>query len=192
MESNFNEIKNQIVLFCKKLYEKDLIVANDGNISFKINLQQILITSANKTKSNITTQDISTITIDGKTIEGNPSSELYLHTEIYQKCPYCKCVIHAHPPCATSWSLINPPINELPCSRLPEAMLTFKKIPIVTFAPPGSKELGEKITKFLPQYQTLILAQHGAVAWGENLQETFNMIERLEHISKILLYQKML
>jgi L-fuculose-phosphate aldolase len=46
--------------------------------------------------------------------------------------------------------------------------------------------MGDVLVPFLPKHRALILARHGALAWGENLDEAYNGIERIEHAAHIL------
>jgi L-fuculose-phosphate aldolase len=179
-------IKNKIIEVCQRLHDRNLLAAADGNVSVKENDQTIWITPTGQTKAFMDNQELAQITQDNKIVSGKPSSERKLHLAIYRNCPTAKAVVHAHPPHAIAWSLAFGDMKELPYKSLPEVILATGKIPIVPYARPGSDEMGNSLLPFLPDHKVLIMQKHGAVAWGETLDEAYRGIERVEHISYIL------
>jgi L-fuculose-phosphate aldolase len=109
-----------------------------------------------------------------------------MHLQIYRQCPSALAVVHAHPPHAVAWSLARPEWRELPGDRLSEVILGAGRIPIVPYARPGTDDMGLVLEPFLPECRALILSRHGAVAWGESLDEALNGIERIEHSAQML------
>ncbi len=178
--------KNKILDVCKRLHERNLLAAADGNVSVRDNESKIWITPTGQTKAFMTSADLACMTLDNEIISGKPSSERKLHLAIYKNCPTAKAVVHAHPPHAIAWSLAFTDMKELPYKSLPEVILATGKIPIVPYARPGSDEMGDCLLPFLPGHKVLIMQKHGAVAWGETIEEAYRGIERVEHISYIL------
>jgi len=109
-----------------------------------------------------------------------------MHLAVYRACPEAQCVVHAHPPTAIAWTLAWPELEELPGDVLPELILAAGTIPIVPYARPGTAAMGEALAPYLPERRLLLLARHGALCWGEDLEEATGGIERLEHVAKIL------
>lgn len=109
-----------------------------------------------------------------------------MHLEIYRLCRKAKAIVHAHPVYATAWSLARPEWTELPSDLLSETILGVGRVPIVPYARPGSEDMGMKLRPFLPECRALILSRHGAVAWGEDLEEAMNGLERIEHSAETL------
>lgn len=185
-------ISNQIIDIAKRLYNKNFLAAADGNISYRINDEKILITPSGQHKGFIENPDIAHITTDNKIIKGTPSTERLMHLTIYQNCTKAKAVIHAHPPYAIAWSISHPHLQELPKECLSELILAVGQIPIIPYARPGTQDMGEKLVPFLPDQRVFILGRHGALSWGETLDEAYNGIERLEHTAYILALSQML
>ncbi len=186
LAENENIIKQAIIRSCQQLHAKNLLAAGDGNVSYRISDKRILMTPSGVAKANISVDDFAIVTLDGDIIKGKPSSEMHMHLKVMQLSPLAKCVIHAHPPVAIAWSIAKPELNELPTNCLSEVILSVKKIPVVPYARPGSKEAGEVLASFMPDYRVMIMARHGALAWGEDIQEAYNGMERLEHSAIIL------
>ena len=178
--------KKAIIDVCQRLHARNLLAAADGNVSVRISDQEILITPTGKNKARIEESDIAVITLDNKIISGSPSGERLMHLETYKKCPLAKAVVHAHPPTAIAWSVACPELKELPSDCLSEVILALGKVPIAPYAEPGTVEMGSVLHPLLPSHRVMILARHGALSWGEDLDEAYNGMERLEHISQIL------
>ena len=113
------------------------------------------------------------------------SSEQAMHKIIYHKAEHAKAVVHAHPPYATAWGT-QKSLKFLPEEHLSEGILACGSIPITPYARPGTVEMGEVLTSYLPDHRVMILAHHGAITWGESLPEAYFAMERLEHIAKTL------
>ena len=177
-------MKSHIPLICKKLYEKNLIAGSDGNVSEKRG-NKIIITPSNVNKSEIKSKDLCWIDKNGKNLKGQASSEKYMHLAIYKYQKKAKAIAHAHPPSAIALSLVKSQWRFLP-QALPEMALALGPVPIVPYIRPGTKQLGESLKPFIQNSKALILSHHGAVVWGDNLQEAFLIMEQLEHSCKIL------
>jgi len=109
-----------------------------------------------------------------------------MHLAVYRACPEARVIVHAHPPTAIAWTLARPDLTELPTDALPELLLAAGRVPIVPYARPGTEEMGTVLLPFLPAHRLLLLSRHGALAWGESMEEAVNGIERVEHGALIL------
>jgi L-fuculose-phosphate aldolase len=180
------DIKNQIVRFCSLLHQKNMLAAADGNVSYRVSDNEILITPSGVPKAFISVEDIAVITLDNKIVSGNPSGERLMHLEVYKKCSKAKAVVHAHPPSAIAWTVAYPRLKELPSTSLSEVILAAGRMPIVPYARPGTLDMGTNLHPYLPESRALILSRHGALCWGESLQEAYCGMERVEHSADIL------
>jgi len=180
------QIAAEIVDTCRALNARNFLAAADGNVSVRLNEREIMITPAGQNKSRTSPGDMAIITIDNEILEGKPSSERLMHLEVYRQCPLAKAVVHAHPPTAIAWTIARPDLKELPAECMSELILALGRIPVVPYARPGTIEMGTNLHPFLPSCRALILARHGALSWGEDLQEAYNGMERIEHSALIL------
>lgn len=176
-----------IIQVARVLYAKNFLAAADGNISYRINDNEILITPAGRPKATLHPEDMAIITLQNEIISGKPSSERLMHLAIYAACPLARCVVHAHPPTAIAWTIAYPELIELPVNCLSEMILAAGRVPIAPYARPGTKMMGEILQPLLPAHRIILLARHGAMTWGEDCQEALNGMERLEHTAEILL-----
>lgn len=171
---------------CRRLHDRNLLAAGDGNLSARLPDGRIAMTPSGVAKAWITPEDFSFLQPDGTVLEGCPSSERLMHLAIYAACPEARVVVHAHPPTAIAWTLARPELKALPAEALPEVILGAGAIPIAPYARPGTAALGEALKPFLPAHRLLVMARHGAVCWGEDVAEATGGIERLEHVAQIL------
>lgn len=172
---------------CRRLHARNLLAAGDGNLSVRLEDGRMLTTPSGINKDRLRPEDLALLGPDGAAQSGSPSSEVLLHLAIYRACPEARAVAHAHPPTAIAWTLARPELEALPCDALPEVILATGGIPVVPYARPGTRELAEGVVPFLAQHRLMLLARHGAVAWGESLDEACDGLERVEHVAQILL-----
>lgn len=183
MEMN---VIREIIEICSRLNSKNMLASADGNVSYRVSDDHILITPTGVNKAFLKPFDMAVIDIKNRIIKGKPSGERLMHLEIYRQCPQARCIVHAHPPTATAWSVAHPEMKELPADALSEVILAVGRIPVIPYARPGTESMGESLRPFLPRSRVMILARHGALSWGESIMEAYNGMERLEHSAMIL------
>ena len=130
--------------------------------------------------------------IDSSGSPKKPSSETIMHTTIYKNQPLAKAVFHAHPPTAVAYSVAHPKDQFFPLNFISELILALGQVPIVAYQRPGTSKMGEALVPFLADSKVLILQFHGAVSWGESIDEAYMGIERLEHAAEIYLKAQMM
>jgi L-fuculose-phosphate aldolase len=171
---------------CRRLHRRNLLAAADGNISLRLSDGRIAITPAGVNKYQLRPEHMAYLTPEGQILSGTPSSERAMHLAVYRRCPEARAVVHAHPPTAIGWTLAHPELAELPSDALPEVILAAGRIPVAPYARPGTEAMGSVLGSLLPAHRLLLLARHGALAWGDSLEEAVNGIERVEHAALIL------
>lgn len=180
----------EIIKTAVMLHHRNMLAACDGNISYRIDDDNILITPSGKPKFLLQENDIAVIDINGKVLKGKPSSEMLMHLEVYKMRADAKAVIHAHPPTAVAYSIAYPDAEEIPGKSFSELILAVGKLPIVPFQLPGSAAMGTALHPYIQMSKVMVLARHGALSFGDDLVEAYNGIERLEHSCEILLKAK--
>lgn len=180
------QLSQQIVVTCARLHARNMLAGADGNISVRLSDDEILITPTGIAKAFMEPHEMAVINLAGDILCGKPSSERWMHLQIFRQCPQAMAVVHAHPPTAIAWSIARPDLDELPCDCLSEVIIATGGIPFVPYARPGTSDMGTALQPFLPQYRAMILRAHGAVAWGCDLAEAHRGMERIEHSAQIL------
>jgi len=154
MNQGAKTIQDQIVEVCKSLHQKNMLAAADGNVSVRISDDEIWVTPSGVMKADMSIHEMARVNINGDVLQGQPSSELAMHLEVYKCSPLAKAVIHAHPPHAIAWSIAFPEDQELPVGAMSELILACGQIPIIPFAQPGTIQMAENLRPFLPKLES--------------------------------------
>ena len=191
MYQNTHRIKQDICEIGRRLYAKGFAAANDGNITVKVSDNEYLCTPTMHSKGFLKPEDIATIDGTGKQIAGGKkrSSEALLHLEIYAKRPDVKSVVHCHPPHATAFAIAREPI---PQCVLPEVEVFLGDVPITAYETPGGKAFAETILPFVEKTNVIVLANHGTVSYGENVERAYWWTEILDAYCRMLMLSKQL
>ncbi|MCE1189405.1 MAG: class II aldolase/adducin family protein [Ignavibacteria bacterium] len=178
-------LKNELVHFCHKVYEKEFVAATDGNLSVRLPDGTFLITSSGISKGEVTVEDIIHTDRHGNTRATNKkiSTEFKMHLEIYRARPEINAVVHCHPVHATAFASSNRSLNR---AVLPEAVLGLGRIALCEYATPSTRALAESLQHSIDYANVFLLRNHGAVTVGTSLREAYNRMEKLEHTAKVL------
>ena len=181
-----SEVARAIVLCCRRLWQAGLMPGRDGNVSVRFRPDRILVTPRGLLKSDLAPEDLVEVGPDGTHLTDSrlASTELDLHLRVYRRRPECGAVIHAHPPIATGFAVAG---ESIPANVLPEVAVLLGSVPLVPYATPGTPALGDALEPFLQAHDAVLLANHGAIAWGPDLDRARIRMESLEHAARILL-----
>jgi L-fuculose-phosphate aldolase len=177
----------QEIINCgSRLRTAGLIVATQGNISLRREDGSILITRSGADKGQLQRQDVLTLSAAGDLYSrtGSPSSETQLHLSAYRRLPDIGAVIHAHPPCATSFAASGRP---LPQGVLAEIEDELGEIPLLPWALPGSPDLAATLERVVTGQCAFLLANHGALTVGVDLEQATRRMELLEFYARVVL-----
>jgi L-fuculose-phosphate aldolase len=168
------------------MYEREFIVATEGNLSVRLADGRILTTPTSMNKGMLTPEDLIITNLEGQQLCGvrNASSELAMHLLFYRLRPDVQAICHAHPPTATGFAAAG---RGLGMKLLPRMIAGLGQIPLVRYATPGTPELSDAIEPYVHGYDALLLANHGAVACGPDIATAFFRMEAIEHSAKITL-----
>jgi L-fuculose-phosphate aldolase len=182
-----NEAKEMICEVGRRVYNRNYVAANDGNISVKVGPNEIWTTPTGVSKGYMTPDMMVKIDLSGKVLSGTfkPSSEAKMHLRVYNENPGVNAVVHAHPPVATSFAIAGIPLDK---PVLPEAIVLLGIVPVAPYALPGTQEVPDSIAPFCKTHNAVLLANHGALTWGRDLMEAYFRMESLEHYATILMY----
>jgi len=179
VSSKTNKKKNDVIKFSKMLNDKKLSALRSGNISVRHN-NGFLITPSGKKYSSLKVKDIVFVSLDGKYEKKyKPSSEWRFHQDIYVNKKEAKAIVHAHSTCATAVSTHQ---KSIPAFHYMVAVAGGEDIKCSKYATFGTKNLSRNIIKALKNRTACLIANHGQVAFGENLEKTFELAQEIENI----------
>ncbi|MCM3693567.1 class II aldolase/adducin family protein [Neobacillus niacini] len=181
------EAREMICEIGRRVYNRNYVAANDGNISVKVGPNEIWTTPTGVSKGYMTPDMMVKMDLSGNIISGGlkPSSEVKMHLRVYNENPEVNAVVHAHPPVATSFAIAGIPLDK---PVLPEAIVLLGNVPVAPYALPGTQEVPDSIAPYCKTHNAVLLANHGALTWGRDLMEAYFRMESLEHYATILMY----
>ncbi len=178
--------RQDMCLVGRWMYERGHIVACEGNLSVRLDADRILTTSTCINKGIMSPEDLVVMDMEGRHLHGDRkiSSEAGMHLLFYRMRPDVQAVCHAHPCAATGFAAAGMGLDQ---ALLPEIVVGLGKVPLVRYATPGTPDLSAVLEPYIPHYDALLLANHGAVTCGPDLLNAFYRMETLEHFAKIML-----
>ena len=193
MSFDENQIKEQICEIGRRIYDRNMVVANDGNISVRLNDHEFLCTPTGVSKGFMTPDYICRVDENGNVLEANdgfrPSSEIKMHMRVYEKRKDACAVVHAHPKFATAFAIAGQPLS-VPVTS--EAVVLLGCVPLAPFANPSTSEVPDSIEPYLNDFDAVLLENHGALTWSEDLMSAYMKLESLEYYAELLYRSRML
>lgn len=179
-------IREEICRAGRLLYERGYVAGHDGNISVRVGPDRVLLTPSGVGKGRLEPDMLVLCGLDGAVLAGDrhPSSESGMHLLLYRERPDVGAVVHAHPPVSTAFSVCRRGLAE---PYLTETVSGLGEVPVAPFALPSTPEVAESIRPLIHNHSAVLLANHGALAWGEGLWAAFDRLETVEHTAKIYL-----
>jgi L-fuculose-phosphate aldolase len=172
------------------MYDRSYVVSSDGNISVRLNDGRVVATPTMTCKGRMTEDALAITDLNGKALSDcRPSSELAMHLLIYRERPDVKAVCHAHPPHGTAFAVAGLPIDQ---PILSEVILTLGCVPLASYGTPSTDELTEAMQPLVKHHNALLMANHGAVAYGGDIWQAWDRLETLEHTARIAILSRIL
>ena len=186
-----SQAKAEILSVGKKIYQRGLVAANDGNLSVRVGENALWVTPTGVSKGDMTEDMLVKMDLDGSILLGTrkPSSEVRLHLRIYRENPDVRAVVHAHPPAATAFAAAGIPLDR---PVLQEGVVQLGTVPVAPFAVPGTQGVADSVAPFCREYRAALLEWHGAVTWGETMEQAHYRLECLEQTALVTLHLKAL
>jgi L-fuculose-phosphate aldolase len=183
--------RDEIVEVGKRLYAKNFVASNDGNISARLSYNEIMITPSGVSKGYMNPADMIITDLNGTVLSGGkmPSSEIKMHLAVYQKRSDVKAIVHAHPQKATAFAVAHIPIDKI---ALPEVIFSLGMVSLAEYGTPTTPALPQKVVDKICGADALILENHGALTVGKDLMDAYYKMETLEHFCSIIIYARLL
>jgi len=179
-------LKKQLIEMGGHLGRLQFHAALAGNISARVDCDQMLCTRSGADIGQLSAKDIVLCDLTGHCL-GNgvlPTSEFAMHRAAYEERDDVGAVIHSHPPTATAFAAASAPLDAL---MLPEMLVILGPVALVPYATPGTEDLAQRLRGFLPEHDAFLLENHGALTVGKDLTEAARRMELLEHNARIAL-----
>jgi L-fuculose-phosphate aldolase len=184
-------LKNEIIKVCRRLDSLGYVPATDGNVSARAGRGRLFITPSMVPKWSVKAGQLLLVDGRGRILSGSgkPSSEMKMHLEVYRLRPDVGAVVHAHPPVATAFAACRRPLER---PILPEAVVMLGPVPLARYATPSTGEVPRSVAPYVEKGNAVLLANHGVLAYGRDLQEALERMERVEHLAKVAALSQLL
>ena len=184
LNEKLNELRKEVVKGAQAIHAKGLVENGEGNVSVRVNKNEILITPSSNRYEDLIPEAIVHLDLEGNPINSKsiPSTETKMHLAVYKSRPKVKCVIHNHSSYVTMLSVLrkNIPVimeqqiiflgGEITCSEITEA---------------HTEEMGPSALKALGLNNAAILANHGAIICGKSVEHAVRFAIILEKLAKV-------
>ena len=178
MSVNQRKAREQIIVVGRRLYEAGLAVAKSGNISCRLNDNEILITASGSFLGSLSVKDIVKVDLSNAQRKNNASSELPLHKLVYENFP-SNTVIHCHPPLINGYFAVNDSLEIFTF----ETKFYLGNVPVIKQDTPTVTKPNEVIDA-LKDNNLVVLKNHGAVVIADTFRDGLALIEALEEAVK--------
>ena len=176
--------REQLAVFCKMLYDRQLTVSAGGNMSMRINEREVIITPSGRNKGLLSPDDMVKLSIDGEVLSsGKPSIEHRFHLALYRMNPETNAIVHCHPLNCVALAVKG---AKMRCNLTPEGAILLGDVPMVGYYTPGSEELVEAVAE-QGHARAMLMERHGALTQGRTIEEAYNRMEELEFQAKLQL-----
>ncbi len=178
------EIKKELVQYAKIMDEKGLVNTLEGNLSIYDREKDLLYITPSGTRKSLLDESKIAVLKDGEQIDGSlkRSSEYLLHMAALKSRPDCRAVAHLHAPYLSAYAYCGKGIK-LNCSTT--FALLFEEIPCLPYGEPGTVHIADGIEEAIATHDLILLANHGVIAVGKDLEFAVSLVEAAEEVLKI-------
>jgi L-fuculose-phosphate aldolase len=176
----------------RRMHRQGFAAGSDGNLSARLNREQILITPSGFSKGYLEPDQLVVIDMQGQLVPSfhparrhlRASSERNMHLEAYHQRPDVMAVIHAHPPLGIACTVAG---VRLDSCALPEVVFHLGRIPTAPYATPGTPEGADAVRDLVTHHDAMLLDRHGSLSLGGDIFQALMRLEWIEQAAKIML-----
>ena len=184
-----NALRAEIIRTGRKLWDRQYVDGNGGNISVRLGAEFVLCTPTMLSKADLEVADICLSDLNGKILAGDRTltSELLLHLEIYKANPKARAVVHCHPPYATAFAIVG---KIPPNGFIPEYEVFIGPAAVAPYETPGTQAFAETVLPFVHEHITILLKNHGLVCWADTVTHAEWLCEIMDTYCRTYLIAK--
>lgn len=187
---DYQELRQSIVAYAKRMYDEKLVSATSGNISIRVpdRCDAFAITPSSESYPTMTADRIVLMTIDGQVLDcppyARPSSEWRLHAQMYRKLETVHAVVHTHSPYATAFAALR---RKIPLVLAEMQPWLGGSVEVAPYAPLGTDEVALYAAETIGNKGACLLANHGVVTVADTLDLAYTRACYVEDTAKIIL-----
>jgi len=179
-------LRRDLVRFSRWLCRLGFMPGTSGNLSVRLDRHRLLVTPTGVSKALLKAADMVIVDMNGTPLAGTRkvTSEISMHLAVYHLRQDVEAVVHSHPPIATAFACSGRALNEMLCQ---EAVMALGAVPLAEYATTGTDEVAASLVPLIPGHEAILMANHGAVSYGETLLDAFLKMETVEHLAYVAL-----
>ena len=185
-------LRGQICLLAKSMFDRGLTGGSTGNISARLPDGGLLVSPTGTSFGRLDPARLSHFDADGRLIGGDPpTKEMPLHSAFYDTRSTAGAVVHLHACHSVAWSMM-PEVDEdnfLP-PFTPYAIMKLGKVKLLPFFRPGDPAMGAAVRGLAGKRSAVMLANHGPVVAGKDVEAACNAIEELEDTARLAILMR--
>lgn len=183
------QLRDDICLLGKSMFDRGLTVGSSGNISVRTDDGNWLMTPTNACLGRLDPDRISLINAQGELLSGDkPTKESFLHLSVYAQRPNAGAVVHLHSTHSTAVSVLADVDAEEPIPPITAYyVMKIGKLVLLPYYAPGDMSLADAVRDVAGKHHAILLANHGPIVAGKNLESAVYASEELEETAKLFL-----
>ncbi|WP_299405803.1 aldolase [uncultured Roseobacter sp.] len=186
------KLREQMCLLAKSLFDRGLTGGSTGNISARTADGGLLVSPTGTSFGRLDPARLSHFDASGTLIRGDaPTKEMPLHSAFYDTRKGAGAVVHLHSCHSVAWSMMPDvdPDNFLP-PMTPYAIMKLGKVKLLPFFLPGDPAMGAAVRGLAGKRSAVMLANHGPVVAGKDVEAACNAIEELEDTARLAMLMR--
>lgn len=174
-----NEARELVCDIGRKMYRKGFVAANDGNITVRVDENEVIATPTGMNKGDLRPGMLLRTDFDGKILAGDmtPTSELPMHLGVYKANPDIQSTCHSHAPYLSAFAIAG---LTLDLAISPETTFICGTVPVAPYAMPGTSLLADSIKPYVNDYSIVNLSNHGPLSWSGKPDGAWFVMEAAE------------
>jgi len=191
LEAYFNSpaahrLKEDICEVGRRLWQRAYVDGNGGNIAIRVGDDIAICTPTLVSKGFMKPEDMCLVDFEGNQLCGvkKRTSEILMHLQIMKRQPRAVATVHCHPPYSTGFAVAG---MVPPSCMIPEYEV-FSSVAVAPYRTPGTPEMGQLVADLVDKHNTILMANHGVVAWSHNnVEDGYFKMEILEAYCRTIL-----
>jgi ribulose-5-phosphate 4-epimerase/fuculose-1-phosphate aldolase len=183
-----SKLREEICWFGKSIYDRGLTAGSSGNISARVD-DGWLMTPTNSCLGRLDPATLSKVDESGAPISGDkPTKEAFLHLSMYAQRPGAGAIVHLHSTHSVAVSVLVDIDHENPIPPLTAYyVMKIGRLALVPYHAPGDLTLADAVREVAGRHHAILLANHGPVVAGKDLETAVYATEELEETAKLYL-----
>ncbi|PVB60967.1 aldolase [Labrenzia sp. 011] len=185
-------LREQMCILAKSLFDRGLTHGSTGNISARTEDGGLLVSPTGTSFGRLDPARLSLLDKNGRLVSGDPpTKEMPLHAAFYDTRSTAGAVVHLHSCHSVAWSMMpNADADDFLPPLTPYAVMKLGKVKLLPFFLPGDPAMGEAVRGLAGKRSAVMLANHGPVVAGKDVEAACNAVEELEETARLAMLMR--